>query len=128
MRGGQKFKTVDEYMLSIPENLREKVEGLRKAIKQAAPKAEEMISYNMPAFKFNGVLVFYAAYKEHIGFYPTAAGITAFKKELSKYDIAKGTVRFPVNEPLPLGLIKRIVKFRVIQNMEKAKSKLPKKK
>ena len=128
MKGGIKFKNVDEYMSSLPKSSREILEGLRKAIKQAAPKAEEVISYNIPAFKFNGVLVFYAAYKEHIGFYPTAAGITAFKKELSKYEIAKGTVRFPVDEPLPLSLIKEMVKFRVIQNAEKVKSKLAKKK
>ena len=124
MKGGIIFKSVDEYMLSVPENLREKVEGLRKAIKQAAPKAEETISYNMPAFKFHGVLVFFAAYKTHIGFYPTASPIPLFKKELEKYELAKGTVRFPLDKPLPLALIKKIVKFKMSENIVKEELKI----
>src|SRR5271154_3290653 len=128
MKGGIIFKSVDEYMLSVPENLREKVEGLRKAIKQAAPKAEETISYNMPAFKFHGVLVFFAAYKTHIGFYPTASPIPLFKKELEKYELAKGTVRFPLDKPLPLALIKKIVKFKMSENIVKEELKIKKKK
>jgi len=93
---------------------------LRKTIKTAAPAAEEVISYNMPAIKQNGILVYYAAYKAHIGFYPTPSAIEAFKKELSKYESSKGAVRFPLDQPLPLSLITRIVKFRIKLNQEKA--------
>ncbi len=128
MKGGIKFKTVDEYMSSLPKSSREILEHLRKAIKQAAPKAEEMISYNMPAFKFHGVLVYFAAYKTHIGFYPTASPIPIFKKELEKYELAKGTVRFPLDKPLPLALIKKIVKFKMSENIVKEELKIKKKK
>lgn len=128
MKGGIKFKTVDEYMSSLPKSSREILEHLRKAIKQAAPKAEEMISYNMPAFKFLGVLVYFAAYKTHIGFYPTASPIPIFKKELEKYELAKGTVRFPLDKPLPLALIKKIVKFKMSENIVKEELKIKKKK
>jgi uncharacterized protein YdhG (YjbR/CyaY superfamily) len=128
MKAGKKFTTVDEYISSIPTGTKEKIEGLRKAIKQAAPKAEEVISYNMPAFKFHGMVTFYAAYKTHIGFYPTASGISVFKKDLEKYELAKGTVRFPLDKPLPLVLIKKIVKFKMSENLVKAelKSKMKK--
>lgn len=128
MKGGIKFKTVDEYMSSLPKSSREILEHLRKAIKQAAPKAEEMISYNMPAFKFHGALVYFAAYKTHIGFYPTASPIPIFKKELEKYELAKGTVRFPLDKPLPLALIKKIVKFKMSENIVKKELKIKKKK
>jgi uncharacterized protein YdhG (YjbR/CyaY superfamily) len=128
MKAGKKFKTVDEYFSSIPTGPKEKLEGLRKAIKQAAPKAKEVISYNMPAFKFHGMVTFYAAYKTHIGFYPTASVISVFKKELEKYELAKGTVRFPLNKPLPLSLIKKIVKFKMSENLVKAEFKLKMKK
>jgi uncharacterized protein YdhG (YjbR/CyaY superfamily) len=128
MRTGKQFKTVDEYISSTPTGPKEKLEGLRKAIKQVAPKAEEVISYNMPAFKLHGILVYYAAYKTHIGFYPTASPIAIFKKELEKYELAKGTVRFPLDKPLPLALIKQIVKFKMSENLVKAelKSKMKK--
>ena len=128
MRAGKKFKTVDEYMSELPAKSKKIAEGLRTTIKKAAPKAEELISYNMPAFKFHGQLVFYAAYNDHIGFYPTSSGIAAFRKELSDYDTAKGTVRFPMDKPLPLKLISEIVRFRVLENADKAKLKLSKKK
>ncbi len=118
-----KFKTVDEYLSSLPANTKNILKELRKTIKQAAPQAEELISYNMPAFKLNGMLVYYAAYKEHIGFYPTPSGIEAFKKELSVYKGAKGTVQFPLDKPMPLDLIIKIVKFRVKKNLEKAEKK-----
>lgn len=97
------------------------LEELRQAIKLAAPAAEEVISYQMPAFKYHGVLVYFAAYKHHIGVYPTSSGIAAFKKELSVYKGAKGSVQFPLDKPLPLALIKKIVKFRVKENLEKRK-------
>jgi uncharacterized protein YdhG (YjbR/CyaY superfamily) len=128
MRAGKQFKTVDAYISSIPTGPKEKLEGLRKAIKQVAPKAEEVISYNMPGFKFHGMVTFYAAYKTHIGFYPTASAISLFKKELEKYELAKGTVRFPLDKPLPLALIKKIVKFKMSENLVKAELKLKTKK
>jgi uncharacterized protein YdhG (YjbR/CyaY superfamily) len=128
MRGGKKFTTVDEYMSDLEPAQKKTLEGLRKTIQKAAPKAEELISYNIPAFKFHGQLVFYAAYNDHISFFPTSSGISNFKNELSAYDIAKGTVRFPVDKPLPLKLIAEIVKFRVLENLERAQSKAKKKK
>ena len=118
-----KFKTVDEYLSAVPANAKSILEKLRKTIKQAAPQAEELISYNMPAFKLNGMLVYYAAYKDHIGFYPTPSGIEAFKKELSDYEGAKGSVKFPIVRPVPFDLISKIVKFRVGENLEKAGAK-----
>jgi uncharacterized protein YdhG (YjbR/CyaY superfamily) len=117
------IKNVEEYIALQPIEVREKLEKLRQAIKRAAPKAEEMISYMMPAYKFHGVLVYFGAYKTHIGFYPTGRGISAFQKELSVYEGSKGTVRFPLNKPLPLGLISKIVKFRVKENLEKKNKK-----
>ncbi len=113
------IKTVDEYIAVQPANVREKLERLRLTIKKAAPKAEEEISYMMPAYKFQGVLVYFGAYQNHIGFYPTGSGISAFKKELSVYEGSKGTVRFPIDKPLPLTLIKKIVRFRLKENEQK---------
>ena len=123
----QKFQTVDEYLGSFPESTKRILKEIRKTIKKAAPSAEESISYNMPAFKFHGVLVYYAGYQHHIGFYPTPSGIEAFKKELSEYVSAKGSVQFPIDKPMPLDLISEIVKFRVEENLEKEKTKLKKK-
>jgi uncharacterized protein YdhG (YjbR/CyaY superfamily) len=123
----RKFKTVDEYLSTQPESTQIKLQGIRDAIKKAAPKAQEVISYNMPAFKQEGALVYYAGYKGHIGFYPVSSGIAAFKKELAGYEQSKGTVRFPLDKPVPLGLISKIVKFRVKENLEKASLKLKKK-
>ncbi len=114
------FKNVEEYISTFPENVKRILEQLRHAIKKAAPKAEEIISYQMPAFKYFGMLVYFAAYKNHIGFYPGASGIEAFKKELSSYEGAKGSVKFPINKPLPLGLITKMVKFRVKENLKRA--------
>ncbi|TAL72206.1 MAG: hypothetical protein EPN88_05095, partial [Bacteroidetes bacterium] len=99
------------------------LEQLRVTIKKAAPKAEEIISYGMPAFKLNGVLVWFAAHSKHIGFYPMASGIAAFKKELSIYKSAKGSIQFPLDKPLPLRLITSIVKFRVNENLQRIKTK-----
>ncbi len=116
-------KNVDEYIALQPTEVREKLEKLRQAIKKAAPKAEEAISYMMPSYKFHGVLVYFGAYKSHIGFYPAGRGISAFQKELSVYEGSKGTVRFPLDKPLPLGLIGKIVKYRVKENLEKKRIK-----
>ena len=116
-------KNIDAYISDFPEVVREQLETLRQAIKSAAPKSVEVISYGMPAFKQNKVLVYFAGYKNHIGFYPTGTGITAFEKEISKYKYSKGAVQFPIDAKLPLALIKRIVKFRVFQDKEAAKVK-----
>lgn len=112
-------KTVDEYIKKFPSEVQVVLQKLRKTIKAAAAGSEEMISYMMPAYKYKGVLVYFGAYKTHIGFYPTAGGITAFIKELSGYEVSKGTIRFPVNTPLPFDLISKIVKFRMKENEEK---------
>ena len=118
-----KFKTVDEYLSTFPPKTKSILRELRNTIKQAAPQAEELISYNMPAFKLNGVLVYYAAYKEHIGFYPTSSPIRVFKNELTDYKTSKGAIQFPIEESIPMGLVKRIVKFRVNENLGKTKAK-----
>ncbi len=108
-----KFKNIDEYHAMFPPEVQEQLEKLRKIIKESAPHAEETISYNMPAFKTSKVLVYYAAYKNHIGFYPTSQPITVFKEELTKYKTSKGAIQFPLNKSFPAALIKKIVKFRL---------------
>lgn len=110
-------RTIDEYIVSFPEETQALLLQLRDTIRKAAPDAEESISYRMPAFKYNGVLVYFAGYKNHIGFYPTSSGIEAFKEEVTNYKNSKGAVQFPLNKPLPLGLITKIVKFRVKENL-----------
>jgi uncharacterized protein YdhG (YjbR/CyaY superfamily) len=119
----KKFKTVDEYLSVFPANTKALLKEMRKTIKQAAPEAEELISYNMPAFKLNGMLVYYAGYKAHIGFYPASSGISTFQKKLSAYEGSKGTVRFPLDQPLPVSLITEIVQFRAQENLKKQKAK-----
>ena len=113
------FQSIDEYISTFPANVQIILEELRRAIRDAAPQAQEAISYQMPAFKLNGNLVWFAAFKNHIGFYPTSSGIEAFKERLAAYETSKGTVKFPINEPIPFDLIKEIVKFRVKENLEK---------
>jgi uncharacterized protein YdhG (YjbR/CyaY superfamily) len=117
----KKPKDIDEYVSSFPIEIQEVLEQLRATIKKAAPQAEEVISYGMAAFKLNGMLVWFAAHSKHIGFYPRVSAMEAFKKELSLYRRSKGSVQFPLGKPLPLSLIRRIVKFRVKENVEKAK-------
>ncbi|MFM6924457.1 MAG: iron chaperone [Ferruginibacter sp.] len=117
-------KNVPEYMAGFPEDVQKKMQELRDAIKKAAPQAEETIAYMMPAYKFHGPLVYFAGFKNHIGFYATPNGNEAFKKELSVYKQGKGSVQFPLNEQVPLDLVSKIVKFRVKQNREKAKAKI----
>ena len=116
-----KPKDVDEYISMFPDNIQELLKEIRATIKEAAPKAEEVISYQMPAYKFHGMLIYFAAFKNHIGLYPMVSGINKFKEELSVYKGAKGSVQFPQNKPLPIELIARIVKFRVKENLERAK-------
>ena len=115
------FKTVDEYIASFPKNAQSILEELRQAIRESAPEAEEAISYQMPAFKLNGILVWFAAFKNHIGFYPKTSAIEAFKEELSDYEASKGTIRFPLDRPIPFDLVKKIVKYRVKENLSKRK-------
>lgn len=115
--------TVDEYISGFPIEIKKRMQELRKTIKAAAPKADEVISYQMPGYKYFGMLVYFAAYKNHIGFYPGAGGVLEFYKELSSYKSAKGSVQFPHDRLIPLGVISKIVKFRVKQNEEKASLK-----
>lgn len=122
------FNSIDEYVQQFPPDVQEKLNTLRKVIKESATDAEEKISYQMPTFALRGNLVHFAAYKNHIGFYPTSSGIAAFKDELSQYKGAKGSVQFPIEKPLPYILISEIVKFRVAENMKRAEDKLKKKK
>jgi len=117
------FNTIDDYIAAFPEDVQAFLAELRTAVRLAAPAATETINYQMPTFQLNGNLVHFAAYKNHIGFYPAPSGIEAFQDELSGYKSAKGSVQFPINQPLPLELISRIVRFRVAENLAKAKKK-----
>lgn len=114
---------IDEYISGFPKDVQKRLEQFRSTIKKAAPQAEEVISYGMPAFRLNGLLVFFAAFKNHIGFYATPTGHEAFKKELSVYKTGKGSVQFPLDQPLPLKLITEIVKFRAEENFQRTKAK-----
>jgi uncharacterized protein YdhG (YjbR/CyaY superfamily) len=120
------FTSIDEYIQTFPEDIQKILREIRATIKAAAPDAEEKISYQMPTFFLNGNLIHFAAFKNHIGLYPTPSGTEAFKRELSIYQGAKGSVRLPLDEPMPLKLISKIVKFRVAENSKKATAK-PKK-
>lgn len=113
------FKDIDEYIATQTPEVQILLEQMRQTIKKAAPESEEVISYNMPAFKYHGMLVYFAAYKNHVGFYATPTGHSEFKKELSVYKQGKGSVQFPLTQPLPLDLISRIVQFRVKENLKK---------
>jgi uncharacterized protein YdhG (YjbR/CyaY superfamily) len=119
--------TIDDYIAGFPAEVQELLEKLRATIRSAAPEAEETINYQIPTFKLHGNLVHFAAYKKHIGFYPTSSGIEKFKQELSGYEGAKGSVKFPLDKPVPYALVSRIVKFRVQENLLRA-SAGPKKK
>ncbi|MNK16443.1 hypothetical protein D3C87_346080 [compost metagenome] len=118
-----KPNNINEYIASFPENVQKLLEQIRRIIQKAAPEATEAISYAMPTFKLNGILVHFAAFQNHIGFYALPSGNEAFQKELSAYKTGKGSIQFPLNEPLPEALITKIVKFRVQENMEKAEMK-----
>jgi len=116
----KQFRTIDEYIKIFPQDVQSILERMRQTIRKAAPEAVEAISYQMPTFKLNGKsLVYFAAYKHHIGFYPVPSGIKAFKKELSQYKTGKGSVQFPIDKPVPHDLVKKIVIFRVKENMKK---------
>jgi uncharacterized protein YdhG (YjbR/CyaY superfamily) len=122
------YNTIDEYIATFPDDIQKKLKEVRAVIKAAAPEASEKISYQMPTFFLFGNLVHFAAFKNHIGFYPAPRGIEEFQKELSVYKGAKGSVQFPLDRPIPLDLISRIVKFRVKDNLSKAGAKSKKKK
>jgi len=117
------FNSIDEYIASYPEDIQNILNDIRATIRAAAPEATEKISYQMPTFFLNGNLVHFAAFKTHIGFYPTPSGIDEFKAELSKYKGGKGSIQFPIDQPVPLDLIAKIVKYRISENLKKAASK-----
>lgn len=123
-----KFTSINEYHANYTGAALQRLEEIRAAIREAAPHAKEEISYNMPAFRQHGVLVYYAAYKAHIGFYPTGGGIQAFQNEFGSYKYSKGAVQFPINEPIPVALVQKIVRFRIEEDAEAAALKAQKKK
>jgi uncharacterized protein YdhG (YjbR/CyaY superfamily) len=119
MQPRRHFKTVEEYIQAFPENVQHTLEEMRSTIQRAAPEAEETISYQIPTYRLNGNLVYFAAFKSHIGFYPTLSGMEAFKKEISPYKTSKGTVQFPIDKPIPYDLVRRITTFRRKENLKK---------
>ena len=119
-------KDIDEYIAGFPNHVQKILQKIRITIKKAAPDAEETIKYQIPTYTLKGNLVHFAAYEKHIGLYPAPRGIQEFKNELSAYEGGKGTVRFPLDEPIPFGLISKIVRFRVKKNLESAEAKAKK--
>ena len=115
----KQIRTIDEYIATFPESIQEILQEIRRTIKESAPQAQEAISYRIPTFQLNGNLVHFAAFKDHIGFFPTSSGVDAFQKELSGYETSKGTIRFPLDKPIPFDLIRKMVKFRVKENLER---------
>ena len=116
-------KDIDEYIAGFPKDIQTILQKIRQTVKKAAPDASEKISYQMPTFYLNGNLVHFAAFKHHIGFYPTPSGTEKFKKEISGYQAAKGSIQFPLDQPIPYDLIRQIVEFRVKENSAKTKKK-----
>ena len=114
------YKSIDEYIAAFPEDVRKKLEKLRKVIQSSAPRAEEAIAYGIPTFRLNGNLVHFAAFKDHISLFPSSSPIPVFKKELASFKVSKGTIQFPLDRPIPFDLVKRIVKFRVRENLDRA--------
>ncbi len=123
MRTSKEIENIDQYIATFPKDIQSILNELRQTIKESAPEAEEAIRYQMPTFRLNGNLLHFAAYKNHIGFYPTPTGIEAFKSELAKYEVSKGTIKFPLNKQIPLDLIRKIVKYRVQENLNMKKNK-----
>jgi len=117
------FATIDEYIASFPPDIQEKLQGIRAVIRKAAPNAEEAIRYGIPTFRQDGNnLVHFAAFKDHLSFFPTSSGVAKFRKELSSYKISKGTIQFPLDGPVPYDLVERITRFRALENSEKKKT------
>jgi uncharacterized protein YdhG (YjbR/CyaY superfamily) len=124
MASTAKFTTMDAYIASFPKEVQTTLEKIRQTIRKAAPGAVETISYQIPTFKLNRTyLVYFAAWKDHVGFYATPSGNAAFKKELLKYKVAKGSIRFPLDEPIPYDLVAKIAKFRVKETQANKKPK-----
>ena len=119
----KEFKDINEFIADFPDDIQLILEKIRATIQKAAPDAKEAIKYGMPTFVLNGNLVHFAAYKNHIGFYPAPTGIDAFIEELAQYRTGKGTIQFPVDKPIPYDLITKVVKFRVEENLKKLKKK-----
>jgi uncharacterized protein YdhG (YjbR/CyaY superfamily) len=117
------FTTVDEYIQSFPVSTQKLLKQLRTLVQKAAPKVEEVLSYHMPAYKQHGIVVYFAAYAKHIGFYPMPGAIKEFKKDIAVYKSARGSVQFPLDKPLPTALITKMVKFRVKENLQKMEAK-----
>ena len=115
--------TIDEYIAQFPDDIQIILQNIRRIVHDAAPDAQEKIAYQMPTFTLNGNLVHFAAFKNHVGFYPTPSGTEKFKKEIASYKAAKGSIQFPLDQPIPYDLITKIVKFRVKENLVKAKKK-----
>lgn len=120
MRPAMKINDIDSYIKSHPKDVQVVLQKLRATIKKAAPMAEEIISYRIPTFRFNGNLVHFGAFKNHIGFYPTSSGIREFRNELSPYKYSRGAIQFPMDKPIPLRLVSKIVRFRVAENRHKS--------
>lgn len=119
--GKMKFAaSVDEYIAGADTKTKKALKDIRKTIKSAAPKAEEVISYQIPGYKYHGMLVFFAAWKNHISLYPAPWGAESLKKAMSAYEGSKGTIKFPIDKPMPLGLIKKMVKYRMKENEQRA--------
>ena len=116
-------KNVDEYLAGVPKEARASLEKLRKTIKAAAPRATEVISYQMPMYKQNGMVIGFAAFKDHCSIFPGSAVMDAYREELKRYDTSKGTIRFPANKPLPATLVKKLVRARIKENEARAKRK-----
>lgn len=127
MERGKGFTSIDEYIATFPPDIQQLLQTMRETIRAEAPGATERISYQMPTFYQHGNLVHFAALKGHIGFYPTSSGVAAFERELGSYASTKGAVRFPLDQPLPLDLVRRITRFRVRENQERAAAKAGKK-
>ena len=117
----KKHRDIDTYIAHYPKGVQLLLQKMRTTIKKAAPTAQEAISYGIPTYKLNGNLVHFGAFKDHVSFFPTSSGTAAFKEEISKYKVAKGTIQFPLDKPLPLGLITKIVRFRVKENLKKVR-------
>ena len=121
---GKKFKTIEEYYASLSIDFRDKLNKIRQLVKKEAPEAEEVLSYQMPAFKLNKkILIYYAIWKEHIALYSFLSSVKEFKKELSHYQTSKGTIKFLLDKPIPLNLIRKIIKYRIKENFEKKADK-----
>ena len=128
MKSTKPPQSVDEYIAAYPEDVQKKLKDIRIVIKKAAPRATEKLSYGMPAYTFKGMLLYFAAHTNHIGFYPYPSAMEVFKKEIADYRTSKGTMQFPHNKKLPLRLITEIVKFRVMENIMKEELRMRKKK